>query len=167
MVSLSLNLFVATIGTRIILPFLISFIPFAYVSGALNLSREIFLWALLASLILVAARIFLGKDTGFRLQLDHKQKIIISLVTGSVLGLLAGIVGIGGGVYLVPLIIMLNLGAQKEATVAGVVSLLGLISRLQFNSIDLLEYTPLIVSVVLGGFLGSYIDSFKYSAKTM
>lgn len=108
MISLSLNLFVTTIGSynylrnnhgkvRIILPFLISAIPFAYVGGALNLPRKVFLWVLLISLILVAARIYLWKDTGFRLQLNHRQKIIISLVAGSVLGLLAGIVGIGGG----------------------------------------------------------------------
>ncbi len=183
MVSLSLNLFVTTIGSynylrndhgkiRIILPFLISAIPFAYVGGALNLPKEVFLWVLLISLTLVAARIYLWKDTGFRLQLNQNQKIVVSLITGSILGLVAGIVGIGGGVYLVPLIIMLNLGSPKEAAAAGVVfvwvvSLSGLISRLQYNSIDLLEYMPLIVSVMLGGFLGSYMGSFKYSAKTM
>ncbi|MBL6985073.1 MAG: sulfite exporter TauE/SafE family protein [Candidatus Thioglobus sp.] len=183
MVSLSLNLFVTTIGSynylrnshgkvRIILPFLISAIPFAYVGGALNLPKEVFLWVLLISLILVAARIYLWKDTGFRLQLSQNQKTVISLIAGSILGLVAGIVGIGGGVYLVPLIIMLNLGTQKEAAAAGVVfvwvvSLSGLISRLQYNSIDLFNYIPLIVAVMAGGFLGSYLGSFKYSAKTM
>ncbi|MDC9726919.1 MAG: sulfite exporter TauE/SafE family protein [Candidatus Thioglobus sp.] len=183
MVSLSLNLFVTTIGSynylrnshgkvRIILPFLISAIPFAYVGGALNLPKEVFLWVLLISLILVAARIYLWKDTGFRLQLSQNQKIVISLIAGSILGLVAGIVGIGGGVYLVPLIIMLNLGTQKEAAAAGVVfvwvvSLSGLISRLQYNSIDLLDYVPLVLAVMAGGFLGSYLGSFKYSAKTM
>ena len=67
---------------------------------------------------------------------------------------------------------MLNLGTQKEAAAAGVVfvwvvSLSGLISRLQYNSIDLFNYIPLIVAVMAGGFLGSYLGSFKYSAKTM
>jgi len=75
-------------------------------------------------------------------------------------------------VYLVPLIIMLNLGTQKEAAAAGtvfvwVVSLSGLVSRLQYNSINLLEYTPLIIAVMIGGFLGSYMGSFKFSPKTM
>lgn len=183
MVSLSLNLFVTTIGSynylrnkhgklRIILPFLISAIPFAYLGGSLHLPKEFFLWVLLASLILVAARIYLWKDTGFRLNLTCRQKIIISLFSGSVLGLVAGIVGIGGGVYLVPLIIMLNIGTQKEAAAVGivfvwVVSLSGLVSRLQHNSIDLLEYIPLIIAVIVGGFLGSYMGSFKFSPKMM
>ncbi|MBT3276357.1 sulfite exporter TauE/SafE family protein [Candidatus Thioglobus sp.] len=182
-ISLSLNLFVTTIGSynylrnkhgklRIILPFLLSAIPFAYVGGALQLPKEMFLWILLASLILVAMRIYFWKDTGFRWQLNRQRKIVISLFLGSILGLIAGIVGIGGGVYLVPLIIMLNLGTQKEAAAAGtvfvwVVSLSGLVSRLQYNSINLLEYTPLIIAVMIGGFLGSYMGSFKFSPKTM
>ncbi|MDG2395961.1 sulfite exporter TauE/SafE family protein [Candidatus Thioglobus sp.] len=183
MVSLSLNLFVTTLGSYnylrnkhgridIILPFLITAIPFAYLGGSFYIPKEIFLWILLASLVLVALRIYFWEDTGFRLNLNQQQKVVISLVAGSILGLVAGIVGIGGGVYLVPLIILLNLGTQKEAAAAGVifvwmVSFSGLISRLQYNSIDLFEYVPLILSVIVGGFLGSYMGSFKFSHKTM
>ena len=183
MVSLSLNLLVTTLGSynflrnrhgkwRIIMPFLLSAIPFAYVGGALQLPKSVFLWVLLASLLLVAARIYLWQNTSFNLQLSPKQKIGVSLFAGSILGLIAGIVGIGGGVYLVPLIIMLNLGTAKQAAAAGVVfvwvvSLSGLVSRLQYNSIDLLNYVPLIGAVLIGGFLGSYWGSFKYSPKTL
>ena len=183
MVSLSLNLFVTTIGSynylrnkhgkpRIILPFLFSAMPFAYIGGSLHMPKEMFLWILLISLVVVAARIYFWKDTGFRFELSKRQKIIISLVSGSILGLIGGIVGIGGGVYLVPLIIMLNIGTHKEAAAAGVVfvwlvSLSGLISRLQYNAIDLSEYVLLIFSVLIGGFLGSYMGSFKLNPKTM
>lgn len=183
MVSLSLNLLVSSLGSynflrnrhgkwRIILPFLLSAIPFAYVGGALQLPKVVFLWLLLASLILVAARIYLWQETSFNITLGARQKLWLSLVSGSILGLLAGIVGIGGGIYLVPLIIMFNLGTPKQAAAAGavfvwMVSLSGLISRLQYNMIDLWAYLPLIVAVVIGGFLGSYWGSFKYSAKTL
>lgn len=183
MVSLSLNLLVSTLGSynflrnrhgkwRVIMPFLLSAIPFAYVGGALQLPKAVFLWLLLASLILVAARIYLWQETSFNITLSARQKLWLSLVSGSILGLLAGIVGIGGGIYLVPLIIMFNLGTPKQAAAAGavfvwMVSLSGLISRLQYNMIDLWAYLPLIVAVVIGGFLGSYWGSFKYSAKTL
>lgn len=183
MVSLSLNLLVSTLGSynflrnrhgkwRIILPFLLSAIPFAYVGGALQLPKVVFLWLLLASLILVAVRIYLWQETSFNITLGARQKLWLSLVSGSILGLLAGIVGIGGGIYLVPLIIMFNLGTPKQAAAAGavfvwMVSLSGLVSRLQYNMIDLWAYLPLIVAVVIGGFLGSYWGSFKYSAKTL
>lgn len=183
MISLSLNLLVSAIGSynylrnkhgklRIILPFLLSAIPFAYLGGALHLKKEIFLWVLLISLIVVAMRIYFWQDTNFKLRLNSKQKIIVSVIAGSVLGLVAGIIGIGGAVYLVPLIIILNIGTQQEAAAAGVVfvlvvSLVGLISRLQYNSVNLSEYIPLIIAVIIGGFLGSYMGSFKFSPQTM
>ncbi len=183
MISLTLNLFVSSIGSfnflrnrhgrwHIIMPFLISAIPFAYLGGSLHLSKQVFLWLLLISLIVVAVRIYFWKDTGFRIELNQRQKILISLFSGSILGLVAGIVGIGGGVYLVPLIIMLNIGSAKEAAATGAifvwtVSLSGLISRFQYNSVDLSEYITLILAVVAGGFLGSYMGAVKLNAKTM
>lgn len=183
MVSLSLNLLVSTIGSinflrnkhgklHIVLPFLISAIPFAYLGGSLHLPKEVFLWTLLISLVVVAMRIYLWEDTSFKITLSQKQKTLVSLIAGSILGLVAGIVGIGGGIYLVPLIIMLRIGSQKEAAATGAifvwtVSLSGLISRLQYNTIDLSNYLVLIVAVIIGGFLGSYFGSFKYNPKTM
>lgn len=183
MISLSLNLFVTTIGSynfirnkhanlKLILPFLISSVPMAYLGGALQLSKDIFYWVLLISLIFVAARIYFWKNITLKLNLNQKDKIIISLIAGSILGLIAGIVGIGGGIYLVPLIIILGLGSEKEAAACGAIfiwlnSFSGLISRLQYNSIDLTNYIPLIVAVVVGGTLGSYMGSFKFSPKVM
>lgn len=183
MVSLSLNLFVTSIGSynfirnkhakiKLIVPFLISSVPMAYLGGSLDISKEIFYWVLLISLIFVVARIYFWQNVTIQLNLKQKEKIIISLIAGSVLGLIAGIVGIGGGIYLVPLIIVLGLGSEKEAAACGAIfiwlnSFSGLLSRLQYNSIDLTNYIPLIVAVLLGGTLGSYMGSFKFSSKQM
>jgi hypothetical protein len=183
MISLSLNLFVTTVGSfnflrnkhgkiKLILPFLISSMPMAYLGGTLKLPKEIFYWVLLVSLIFVALRLYFWKSATINLDIDQKGKIIISLIAGSVLGLVAGIVGIGGGIYLVPLIIILGLGTEKEAAACGAIfiwlnSFSGLLSRLQYNSIDLTEYIPLIIAVLVGGFLGSFMGSFKFSPKSM
>lgn len=144
----------------------------AYLGGSLDLPKEIFYWILLISLILVAARIYLWQSMSFQFNLKKNEKIIISLITGSVLGLIAGIVGIGGGIYLVPLIIILGLGTEKEAAACGAIfiwlnSASGLLSRLQYNSIDLTNYIPLIIAVIAGAALGSYMGSFKFSPKVM
>ena len=183
MISLTLNLFVTSIGSfnfitnrhariKLILPFLISSIPMAYLGGALKLPKEVFYWILFISLVFVAARIYFWRTTTIKLNIDQKGKMIISLIAGSILGLIAGIVGIGGGIYLVPLIIILGLGNQKEAAACGTIfiwlnSLSGLISRLQYNSIDLTAYIPLIATVMAGGMLGSFMGSFKFSPRTM
>ena len=116
----------------------------------------------------VAARIYIWKNATLNLNLNKKQKNIISLISGSILGLIAGIVGIGGGIYLVPLIIVLGLGSAKEAAACGAIfiwlnSFSGLLSRLQYNSIDLTNYIPLIIAVLIGGILGSYMGAFKYA----
>ncbi len=183
LISLSLNLFVTTIGSfnyirnrhariKLVLPFLISSIPMAYLGGSLKLSKEIFYWILLISLVFVALRIYFWQNTTIKLNITQNGKIILSLIAGSILGLVAGIVGIGGGIYLVPLIILLGLGSAKEAAACGAIfiwlnSCSGLISRLQYNSIDLTNYIPLIAAVIAGGTLGSFMGSFKFSPKTM
>lgn len=183
MISLTLNLFVTTIGSynfirnrhgkiKLILPFLISSMPMAYLGGSLKISPDIFHWLLLVSLVFVALRIYFWQNTTIKLNLNQKEKIIISLLAGSILGLIAGIVGIGGGIYLVPLIIILGLGTEKEAAACGVIfiwlnSFSGLLARLQHNPIDLTSYIPLIVAVLIGGTLGSFMGSSKFSPKVM
>jgi uncharacterized membrane protein YfcA len=144
----------------------------AYVGGALKLPKEIFYWILLISLVLVAARIYIWENTTVKFNIGQMGKFIISLLIGSILGLIAGIVGIGGGIYLVPIIVILGLGTEKEAAACGVIfvwinSLSGLIARVQYNSIDLTTHIPLISAVLIGSALGSFMGSFKYSPKTM
>ena len=146
--------------------------PMAYVGGSLQLPKEVFYWVLLFSLVFVAIRIYFWQHTSIKLDIGQKGKIAISLFAGSLLGLVAGIVGIGGGIYLVPLIIILGLGTEKEAATCGAIfiwlnSFSGLLSRLHYNSIDLTNYIPLIVAVLLGGTLGSFMGSFKFSPRVM
>jgi uncharacterized membrane protein YfcA len=183
LISLSLNLFVTSVGSfnfirnrhariKLILPFLISSIPMAYLGGSLKLPKEIFYWILLISLVFVALRIYAWQSTTIKMNIDQNGKILISLIAGSIIGLFAGIVGIGGGIYLVPLIIILGLGTGKEAAACGAVfiwlnSCSGLISRIQYNSIDLTNYIPLIAAVLVGGTMGSFMGSFKFSPKAM
>jgi uncharacterized membrane protein YfcA len=183
MISLSLNLAVTTTGSvnyvrhghvrpNLLLPFIATSMPMAYVGGALQLPKQVFFWLLLASLMFVAIRIYLWSSTTLKLNLGPRGRLIVSLLAGSVLGFIAGTVGIGGGIYLVPLILILGLGSAKEAAAAGSVfvwlnSLVGLVSRLQHNSISLMDYLPLILAVLAGGALGSYLGAVRYSAKTM
>lgn len=183
LISLSLNIFVTTIGSyhfirnnhgrfKLIFPFLISSMPAAYLGGTFQLPKQYFYIILLISLLFVAFRIYLWQETAFKLNLTDFNKLILSLVSGAVLGLVAGIVGIGGGIYLVPLIIILGLGTHKEAAACGSIfiwlnSVSGLVARLQFNSIDLTAYIPLIIAVLTGGFMGSFLGAAKLSVKTM
>jgi uncharacterized membrane protein YfcA len=182
MVSLTLNVLVTTVGSivfllqrharlRLIAPFLISSIPFAYVGGMLHLPKILFYLLLVISLIFAAMRIYFPQETK-PLELDNRGKFFLALGCGAILGLVAGIVGIGGGVYLVPLILLLGLGTAKEAAACGaffiwVNSVAGLAARLQYNSIDLVPYMPLIIGAVAGGLVGSILGAGRFEPRTM
>ena len=183
MISLILNLFVTTIGSynfirnkharlELIAPFLITSMPMAYLGGALQLPKEIFYWVLLASLVVVVLRIYFWRNTAFRLELGNTGKIVVSLLAGALLGLVAGIAGIGGGIYLVPLILILGLGTEQQAAACGAIfiwlnSLAGLASRLQYNAVELTAFIPLVVAVILGGALGSWLGATRLSRTAM
>lgn len=182
-ISLTLNLFVTSVGSfnfirkkhariELILPFFVSSVPMAYLGGSLKLPKEVFYWILLISLIFVSIRIYAWENASLRVNLGKTKKIIISLMAGSVLGFIAGTMGIGGGIYLVPLIIIMGLGSPKEAAACGAVfiwvnSLSGLIARLQHHLIEVTELLPVIVAVLIGGYLGSFIGSSTLSSRTM
>ena len=183
MLSLAFNAIVTAVGSvnyirhrharwNLILPFLVTSIPASYLGGALQLDKQTFYWVLWLSLCFVAARIYLWREIRIELNLSRRGKLFIALLSGSILGFVAGVAGIGGGIYLVPLIIILGLGSAKEAAASGVIfifinSIVGLVSRLQYNRIELAGYLPLIVAVILGGVLGSHFGAVRYSATTM
>lgn len=183
-VSLSLNMAVTSVAAfnfirkghlrfDLLLPFLVASIPMAYLGGALQISQTVFLWVLLISLLFVVARIYLLDSTALKLQLTPTSKIIISLFAGAILGFVAGIVGIGGGVYLVPLIIVLGLGSPREAAACGAVfvwlnSFTGLISRFQNQPVELTaDMFPLLIAVIAGAVLGSHHGSAKLKPAVM
>jgi len=155
-----------------ILPFLVTSIPLAYVGGALNISREVFLWLLLATLVLVAGRIYLLPDLRMTWQIGPRLRLMVALVLGALLGFVAGTVGIGGGIFLVPVMIMLGLASEKQAAATGAVfiwvnSLSGLIARYQRGAFDFDMILPLAVAVVLGALLGSHMGAFRFKPQTV
>jgi len=182
-ITLTLNIIVSSVGAfnfarkghariNLILPFLVSSIPMAYVGGSLGLSRDVFYGILLVSLLFVAMRIYAFESTKIKLNLSRNMQVIASLIAGSILGFAAGTVGIGGGIYLVPLIIILGLGSEKEAAACGVFfiwvnSISGLLARVQHNPVDLGGFAPLIIVVLIGGAIGSHLGSTKLSPRTM
>ena len=181
--SLTLNLIVTSIGVinfwrnghgrlGLIGPFILTSIPMAYLAGTLPLSKNIFQLLLLITLILVVIRIYFLNNLQFSFQLSGTRKWVFILGLGAVLGFVAGAVGIGGGIYLVPLIIMFGLGSEKEAAAAGAMfiwvnSLVGLIARSQAGMFDAGFILPLAGAVIVGGFGGSYLGAVRFDAKTI
>ena len=181
--SLLLNLIVTFFGMinfwkngygrfNLVYPFLLTSIPMTFFASSLDLSKETFELFLLVTLILVVIRIYFIKDLKMNIELNWFQKYIFIVLVGSILGFIAGGIGIGGGIYLVPIIIMFRLGTEKEASAAGAMfiwvnSLTGVIARARSGTFDIDFILPLAGSVIIGGIVGSYIGASKFKARTI
>ncbi len=181
--SLTLNLLVTLVGMatfwrgghvkwRLIWPFLVTSIPLAYLGGAVVLSRDVFLWLLLLTLAAVAARIYLWPVLAVSLRLAGRARLLVALLLGAALGFIAGAVGIGGGIFLVPIMILLGLAPEKDAAGTGAVfiwvnSLAGIISRSQRGTFDTGIILPLAAAVIVGGLIGSSLVAFRVAPRTV
>ncbi len=181
--SLTLNVIVAGLGlvnfsrtghfrSKLILPLLFASIPMAYLGGRLALSERVFDWFLLGTLVVVAGRIYLFGELHSGFRLEARGRMAARLALGAALGFVAGVVGIGGGIYLVPVLIFLNLASEREAATAGTVfvllnSVAGLVPRFQTGSLDASWLLPLSISVLLGGLVGSHLGAAKLKPRTV
>ena len=182
-ISLTLNIVVTLMASinfvrgghlrpSLVAAFVITSAPMAYLGGSLDVDARSFQLILIGLLIVVAARIYLWRRPAIDLPWSTGAKIAVSLFIGAIWGLVSGVVGIGGGIFLVPLIILLGLGDQKEAAATGAVFILlnstaALSAHAQRHMPPLSDIAPLVFAVIAGGFLGSYLSSEKLEKATI
>lgn len=182
-ISLLMNIVVTSAGSlnfllkrhgrfSLIAPFLVTSLPLTYLGGSLRISREFFYLLLFLALMPIAYRIYFGRTVAFPWKAEPVVKIGVSLLVGAVLGFLAGATGIGGGIFLVPVIILLGFGTPREAAAAGSVfiwcnSVIGLAARVQSHPPDLSQIIPLAVAVAAGGWLGSFLGASRLAPATL
>ncbi len=156
---------------RKVLPFVVTSIPAAFLGGSIPIGKAAFLWLLGISLLVASFRMLL-KDHDFTgtSRLSWAQAWWIGIPVGAVLGILSGMVGIGGGIFLFPVLYLLGWAHAKEAAAAAsffilVNSVAGLVGQFSKNSslAELSLLLPLAVAVFLGGQLGSRIGSGQLS----
>jgi hypothetical protein len=142
-------------------------IPAAFIGGHINLPSHIYK-PIIGILLLISGVRFLVQA----LQVDHPRRSInsgLAVVIGAGVGLLSGITGTGGGIFLSPLIIWLGWVSVKQAsgTVAGFIfvnSVAGLLGNLQ-SAQSLPEELPLfVIAVLLGAFIGTRFGISKFSS---
>jgi uncharacterized membrane protein YfcA len=175
--ALVLNLFVAGISfyhfykqghfnKKLFLVFAISSIPMAFIGGMLTIDSGIYkkiLGGLLIFAILKLLGVF-GKESETIKQLIFWKGLLI----GGIIGFLSGLIGIGGGIILTPIILLLHWGKMKEAAAVSALfiwvnSASGLVGQFS-NGAFLPKYAYLyVVLALIGGFLGGYFGSFKMS----
>ena len=151
---------------RLLVPFLFGSIPFAFIGGSLVIQKEIF-EILLFCVLSIAGILLLINNKSFEDKniILKKLNFFLAFAIGAILGFVSGVVGIGGGIFLSPILLLLKAENPKViATTASLFILInsvsGILGQLTKNSIlnEIINYWPLFVWVLIGGFLGNYIN---------
>jgi len=154
------------INIKLLSPFLISSVPFAFIGGSLQLDKSFFEILLFIILTLTGLSLLLKfrsfdetKEVG-----NNIPKIISFLIGGSI-GFVSGVIGIGGGIFLSPVLLLIKAGKTRHiATTASLFILINSISGLVGQSTkgfilnEIYNYWPLFLLVLIGGQLGNFLN---------
>ena len=151
---------------RLLLPFLVGSIPFAFIGGTLIIKKEIF--EILLFLVLSIAGLFLfinNKSYIDKNIIVKKLHLFTSLMIGSILGFISGIVGIGGGIFLSPILFLLKADIPKNIVTTAslfilINSIFGILGQITKETVlnEIIIYWPLFLTVMIGGLFGNYLN---------
>jgi hypothetical protein len=179
--ALLLNLFVAGIAfyyyyregyfnKKLFLYFAIASIPLAFLGGSIEVEASIYkkiLAVLLVFAILKMLNVF-GKES------DHIKQVKLwqGLLIGGIIGFFSGLIGIGGGIILTPIILLLHWGNMKEAAAVSALfiwvnSASGLIGQIS-SGVSIEKESLLLVAIaIIGGVFGGYYGSKKINNQNL
>lgn len=152
---------------RLFWPFCITSLPFAYIGGRLPISEKNFAIIVAVALAITAGRLLFWKPkVPHRTYTQGSMNTLICLLIGAVLGFLAGITGIGGGIYLIPILIIFGFASPLQASALAslfivINSIAGLAGQLSRLPIEWHLLPLLALAVLIGGIVGSHIGSTK------
>lgn len=158
---------------RLLLPFLVTSVPFAYFGGLLPLTGRA--QATILGLALLAGSIrllFFARPPSLNVRVEGALYYAIAAALGALLGFLAGATGIGGGIFLSPILIALGWANVKEAaSVASAFivlnSVAGLAARLPRTPIDAQYVAPFVAVVIAGALLGSFMGARRLAFRAV
>jgi len=170
--ALLLNIFVASIAAfqfyrakhfdwKVFLPFAAASVPFAFVGGMMSLPTPIYKKFLGVVLIVAALRL------AWRFSVEKETvapKIWLAFAIGAIIGLLSGLVGVGGGIFLTPVLLLTGWAETKKAagvsamfilvnSISGILGNYAQVAQLQLN------VWSWVIAAIAGGIIGSTLGS--------
>jgi uncharacterized protein len=150
-------------------PFALASIPLSYIGATLPITDSLYKKLLAVALAIAIARMLFQPVE----KAENKPVPLTgALAIGAVIGLLSGMLGIGGGIILSPVILLLGWGRVKETAAVSALfifvnSMSGLYGLFQKGFEPNGQLTSWLVAALVGGFVGAYQGSFKFNLQTL
>ncbi|MDQ1612525.1 MAG: uncharacterized protein QOG00_2456 [Pyrinomonadaceae bacterium] len=183
--ALCLNVLVASIATfrfrragcfswSLFWPFAVASIPLAFVGGAISLPTTIYKQVVGVTLLYAAFRLFLftRAKAEATAAATRAAPLALAMLSGGLIGLLSGLTGVGGGIFLSPLLLLMNWAdTRRTAGVSAAFILVNSIAGLSGNLTTLHALPPALpyfaIAAVGGGIIGSEFGSRRLASVTI
>jgi uncharacterized membrane protein YfcA len=179
-IALAHNILVSSLATwrfwraghfrwRLLWPFAGMSIPLAFVGGAITLPGHAYKVLVGLVLIYAAVQLWISARAGDEMRTLRSPPLALAMGVGAVLGLLSGMTGVGGGIFLSPLLLMLGWAGTKQtsATAAPFIlvnSIAGLAAGFTMKSATLPPHFWILAGAVLvGGWFGAEYGSRRFA----
>jgi len=154
------------LNLKLLIPYLIGSIPLAFIGGSLPIEKKLFeillflVLAIAGILLLINFKTYEDKESSYR-----KIPFQFSIIIGSVLGFISGVVGIGGGIFLSPILFLIRAGKPKHIVTAAsffilINSISGILGQVTKNNVlvEVSNFWYLLAVVLIGGQVGNFLN---------
>ena len=163
------------INITLLTPYLIGSIPFAFLGASISINKDLFEILLFFILFIAGIFLLLESKSFNKDQIEIRQvSKVISIFIGSIIGFISGLVGIGGGIFLSPILFLIKAGYPKHITSTASIfilinSIFGVAGQLTKDIVlnEFLNYWPLFIAVLVGGQIGSFLNIKFLSNKVL
>jgi len=163
------------LNLKLLIPYLIGSIPLAFIGGSLPIEKKIFELLLFAVLTIAGLFLLFNFKSYEDNEKDYRKiPVVVSILIGGILGFISGVVGIGGGIFLSPILFLIRAGRPKHIITAAslfilINSLSGIIGQLTKNAVlsEIQNYWFLLLAVLIGGQLGNFLNLKIFPARIL